>query len=278
MSTSRIQYNGITIEDTTSFRVTEMSGHDTPPVRTSSDILTAQDGGNVWEQKYNMRTISIIGTIFGTSVSDYFTKRREITNAFSINDTNLLTIRLWDSTERVITAYVQEPIDIVDKTGESDHAPYRVQLLCPNPFFTDTTTNTYNLTFPTGGGFPVPSVVPTPVGGTSGNNVIITNSGDVSAYPVITISNTCQNPTITNRTTGEYITFTTTLVDGESISAYHTSQGLFYTKSDGTNLMSVKTGTLPLIQVGVNDMYFTATSGSTTTTAQISYVNNYLTA
>jgi hypothetical protein len=271
----RLQYNGLTIEPDTGYTVTRQSGCDGIDVRTSKDVLTGADGGNIWEQKYNMRTIGIEGLIFGETASDYFTLKRAFSNAMAINTNNELVIRVWDSTERSIQAYIKSTPMIVDETGKTNYARYRVEFECPNPFFTDTSPTEYSTGLATGGGFPVPMPVESPVGGVDGNEVTIINSGDVAAYATMQITGTVQNPSVRNTSTGEFFTITGTFVTGDVITVAKTN-GNFSVLKNGSSIIDDFSGTFFPIAVGTNIIRFTALEYNSSALLTINYSNHYI--
>ncbi len=92
-----------------------------------------------------------------------------------------------------------------------------LQFHATDPFFYSTPTSapSCGLGTPTGGfGFPFPSSSGFPLsfgGGTGGNSVTCTNTGDVECYPILYITGPVTYPSITNLTTGETVAFALTM-------------------------------------------------------------------
>jgi hypothetical protein len=281
MNPFSIEYNGLVIDSDSKYRVSKLEGVDGLNIRMSEDPITGGDGGNIWAQKYDMRTIVFEGIIKGDDVVDFFLQRRAFVKAFAINTNNLLKITMWDGTIRQIYAKVINSPMIVNTNGRTTFTNYHVELKAPFPFFTGdvaTTQRSATAYLISKVGFPIPNPIPTPLTGSSENKVTLANNGDFINYPSIRISNAVSNPSLLNTTSGVGFSIDTTLVDGEYIDIYYDQNGLFVYKNDGTNLMSSFKGKLPSMLLGNNDFIFTASSYSATSQLTITYSDIFISA
>ncbi len=277
MSDFAIEYNGLTINETSGYIIREADGLDDIPIRTSQFNLTGADGGVVDAQKYGMRIIGLRGTVVGSSVSDYFTKKANLLRAFSINPSDdTLTVTNWNSVSRSISAKVLQQPRIVLKTGEVSFADFSMVLIANDPFWSATSATTYTIDLSEGGGTPVASPVPSPVGSGTADRVTVVNGGDVAIYADYEITGACVNPTITNTTTGESFQITGTFVGSDVLSITWTQAGLSVLKN-GSNYMQYFTGTFFKLAVGNNIVRFTSSTHYSGTGCTISIYNKYFT-
>jgi len=277
MSDFAIEYNGLTINETSGYIIREADGLDDIPIRTSQFNLTGADGGVVDAQKYGMRIIGLRGTVVGSSVSDYFTKKANLLRAFSINPSDdTLTVTNWNSVSRSISAKVLQQPRIVLKTGEVSFADFSMVLIANDPFWGSTAADNYTVNLSKGGGTPVASPVPSPVGGGTSDRVTVVNGGDVAGYGDFTITGACVNPTVTNTTTGESFQITGTFTAVDILRIYFDNTGLHVLRN-GSNYMSYFTGTFFDIGVGNNIIRFTSGTYYSGTQLSIDYYNKYFT-
>jgi len=278
MNPFAITYNGLTIDyNDPSFTATILDGVEGIPIRVSEDLLTGGHGGNIWAQKYDMRTIALEGTVKGTNIDNYFSKKNELVNAFAINDNNVLEVTMWDGTKRTITAYVIDPPMIPHRNGRITFNNYRVELKCPYPFWGDDTVQSLSVGLRDSVGFPLPAPLAMPLLGSSENILIINNQGKVEAYPTYRISNAVTNPTVTNMTNGQSFTIETTLIDGEYIDVYVDQDGAFIIKNDGSNYRELFIGEIPIMALGNNELRFTAQNYSATALLEVTFTSKYIT-
>jgi hypothetical protein len=272
----KLEYNGITIDVSSQYRITKQEGLDGIPIRISEDPITNKDGGNIWNQKYAMRTMSFEGYMWGYSPSDFMTKRRALNKAFSINTENMLRVTMWDGSVKRIPAKIVEQPMIVDVSGKVDQTNFRVELKAEDPFFLADNEQEITLVLESEIGFPVPMPVPSPITGSGGNIGTINNLGDVANVARYRIKNTVTNPTVTNMANGQYFTIQTSLVDSEYIDVYIDQGNLYITKNDGSNYMEYLKGQMPEIISGNNDLMFTANEYSATAEVEVTFSSKFL--
>jgi len=276
MSTFRIQYNGLTIDSDSKFRINQAEGLDGINVRTSSDLLVANNGGNIWKQNYDFRNIAFNGTVQGDDAEDFFNQITLLTESFAISDEDLyLTIRLWDNTEKSIKAKVTLTPQIIHVVGRVNYATFRVELQCPEIYFSDEEATIYTTGVSTSSGYPVASNVPTPVGVLSGGQVTVVNSGSVPTTALIHIDGLVTNATILNSTTGKSFTINTTITAGNRVTLYQDNTGL-YVLNGTANYYQYFVGEFFDFRVGSNEIRFSASSSDSNALLTIEFKNKYL--
>lgn len=274
---TRLQYNGLTIDPTSKYSIYLLEGLDGLDIRTSSDLSTVNDGGFVWLQKYGMRQIAFEGTVSGTDSSDYFIVKRALLSAFSLNTSNILTVRLWDGTERNIVAYVVQQPQTKFEVGRTMFTRFRIELLCPDPFFSDVNIISINFLPPVISGFSVPLIsIPFSLGTVSGGTGVIINAGDIPNYASFRITGACENPIVTNTTTGESFQLFITLLSGEYIDIFREKNNFYITKNGGGNFVSSFAGTFFLLQKGSNTFTFNASTYDSSCSITINFTNKYI--
>jgi len=273
----QFNFNNFTLQVDANHVIDMVDGLDGLDVRTSSDPLTGQDGGNIWAQNYAMRTITIGGSLFSTDFTSYYVLRDQLLNAFTIKvGRQLLTITRPDGVQKLIYAKVNGRVQLQETSGEVMEAKFQILLTCENPFLIDTVTQTGSALITSGSGTPILSVVPTPMIQMQGNEVIITNNGDVAGYANMTIYGNITNATVTKMQTGEHFTITDTLVDGETVNLYKNTQGLFVVNNLSGNAFSTFGGVFFTIEPGVNNIRFTAANSDSQALLKVTFNNLYL--
>ena len=270
-----LNYNSFTLENDTYHTIDQLDGIARVDVRRSEDFLTGADGGNIWSRKFGMRILSIGGAIFAPDYSTYYSQRALLQTAFNITNTNnLLTITKSDGTQKTIQAKVVDVPDFKETAGEAISAYYQITMKCENPFFTGTSLVTGTTGPTSGGGTPVPMPVPTPVGNLP-SYASVTNSGDMSVYPTITLLGPVSYPVIVNQTTGKTFTLGVDVLAGETITMYYDQTG-FYVLNGSTNYYQYFTGDFPAVIVGGNLFTLGGTGTNANTLLTISFYEAYL--
>jgi hypothetical protein len=277
MSNFTVDYNGLSLGPSTDYSINNAIGLNGLPIRTSESLNTGADGGNIWEQHYDMRSIAFTGKVSAGTVSDYMNAKDDLVSAFSINDSNTLTVQNWNGDSYTITAKVIRSPEIPYDNGQVTMNDYRVELKAEDPFWKGSTAVTGSASLSDEGGTPVSSPVPSPVGTASDNLVSITNNGDVEYYPSITINGSVENPTVTNTTTGESFSFDYDLEAGGSIEVYYQT-GEVFAKKGSADIYENLTGDLFKLATGTNSIRFTADTFSSSASIDITFYPRYLTA
>lgn len=270
-------YNGYTVQNDTSHAINKTSGLNRVPTRVSSDVLTGGHGGNIWEEKYDMRPITIGGTLFGSTLATYFARWNTFSAAFACDNTSrVLTVTRGDGVVKYINCKVVDLPSFVESEGDWATATFEVLLKAEDPFFY-TANQTFTMTLSaTGGGVPISAPIASPIGSGVTTNLILNNQGNVSTYASFTFTGACSTPTITNATTSQSMTLAT-MVASDIIQVYRDTQGLHVLRNGVTDFTALVSGDLPIIQSGLNVLTFTAGTYSATASVAVVYNDKFLT-
>lgn len=247
------------------------------PIRTSSQVITGRDGSIIWKQLYNSRTITIGGYIIGSSASDYYEAWRNLVSAFAISDSSvILEITLPNGEIRYIECKTLSLPTITEEEGQIYTGSFQVILQAENPYYRDA-FSTSTLYASSASGFPVATVIPTPLGGISLNTVNINITGEYGSYPSYIINPTITNPRVTNQTTGEsfQIEMDISLATGPIYVSFD-QYGKHVGTSTSQNMYNQYfTGTYFRLQKGNNNIVFTGADVSGAS-LELTYANNYI--
>ena len=268
----QITYNGTTLD--THFVVNQLDLSDLP-IRTSSQVLTGLNGGVIWNRLYNMKTITIGGSLWGSSASDYYGAWRTLNSLFNIGDQTAKTLSIFLDTgeTRNINCKVIDMPAIGETEGEQYTATFQVILQAENPYFTDTTQTSIVTPF-VASGFPLSAPLSMPLGGSLATSTPIIITGDQSGYPVFTINPTVTNPVITNQSTGDTWSLQTTVnATTGPIQVWQDQQGLHVGSLN--QYVQYFTGNMFKLPQGTNIISFSG-ANITNSTLNISYWNEYV--
>lgn len=267
-----IEYNGVTLLPENGYTITAVDGLSGLPIRASEEFLANAHGGRVYTTLYGMRTIAIEGVIHGTSVQDYFDKRRALDTAFaSAGD---MTITNWNGDIRVVEVKVIQPPMIREQSGNVTRAEFRVQVRSGDPFLLAEDTTEYRLDVAGVTGTPIPTAVPLAIEGDS-NILTINNSGDVAYIPEIRIYGNISTPAITNMTTGESYRIDNDVTGTNYVSVSWGNDGITVMLNGVTDWISYLKGEPLELAQGANSLALQG-SGSPTGYAIIYARNRYL--
>lgn len=282
MSTFSVVYNGITIQPGSNYTIEEIEGIFDTPIRTSSNDLTGVDGGNVWAQNFGMKPIAFNGKIFASDYGSFYGAISAFIQAFVFDRENLsreLVISLPNGSVRTIDAkvLVAPKIKLVNTLAGVYTADYSISLICENPFYRDNTLTEYTTGLSQGGGAPIPTPVPAPLGGAGGGSVVVVNNGDEAYYPEIQILGPCLNPVVRNSTLGLQFQINKQILSGEIVTITRTTRGITVTSNIGGNYYQYFIGGLFTIDSGNNTIVFSASGYDANALLTIISGNNYKT-
>lgn len=204
----KIEINGLEIGYQTIYKLqSPVEGFDTPPIRTSQQNYSGDDGGVVTGQFYGPRLITLTGFMFFGTCAEHEEARRAMQAALPIRTELPVTITTFSGAQYITTVRVlglQMPITDPKRTV------YKIDLIAEDPNFYSNILQTVVIPLSEGGGFILPVVLPAIFGGGT-SPTVVTNSGAVAVEPVFEITGESTNPVITNVDTGEFVGFNLTL-------------------------------------------------------------------
>lgn len=228
----------------------------------------------------NSRSINLV--IAFKDGSDLVNRKQQIYNVFPLKDHGTLYYYEADI-ERKINYYVEN----VTLTRKANYIYATINLLCPSPYFMDSTETiatlqnwdkllTFPLEIPDGTGIEFGSK-------NESTSIEIENNSHIAYGLTITFiaNGTVVNPSLRNTRTNEIMTLNYTLELGEQIvvNTYNNEKSITHIDSEGneTNITNSLVFGTKFLQApnGVNKYVTSATSGSSDLDCSISYYNYY---
>lgn len=189
-----------------------LSGLTAPDIRTGDGLYAGVDGGYVSSQLYGFRTIVLQGFYIGDSCEEADQLRSDLMAKLHIRYLYPVFIKTFSGRNYFVEGYIS---DIKSDVTNPRSGEFQISILCPDPIIYDggdgmtTDSSWVEVVFykEQGGGFTIPYEVP--VTWSSGQTTTVVNSGDVDAYPIITLKGKVHDAKIRNLTTGEFILLNT---------------------------------------------------------------------
>lgn len=244
-----------------------------PNIRSATGVNQGRDGSWVSRQLYEGRYISFQGRIFGGEPIDVENKRRELVSVLQRKKLKLRIIT-YAGMEFVTEVFVmanQMPIN-----RELNIVKWKIDLLSEDPLFYDNSAGELLATIGKvmDGGFDIPFDIPFNISA-GGEPSVVTNSGNETVYPIITISTPATNPKLINRATNEFMQVMTTVLDGDKLiidmrnkTITHNGLNIYSLQRDGSTFF----GLIP----GVNVMEIQSDIASENSKAEVRYQSGFL--
>lgn len=244
-----------------------------PNIRSATGVNQGRDGSWVSRQLYEGRYISFQGRIFGGEPIDVENKRRELVSVLQRKKLKLRIIT-YAGMEFITEVFVmanQMPIN-----RELNIVKWKIDLLSEDPLFYDNSVGELLATVGKvmDGGFDIPFDIPFNISA-GGEPSVVTNSGNETVYPIITISTPATNPKLINRATNEFMQVMTTVLDGDKLiidmrnkTITHNGLNIYALQRDGSKFF----GLVP----GVNVMEIQSDIASENSKAEVRYKSGFL--
>jgi hypothetical protein len=272
-----LEYNNIIIDGSrVDIIANELSGTQGVEVRTSSDMNTIYNGGQIYKQLSGMRVISLSFSLSGNDAGDYFAIQSEILTAFSHSATDkTLTLTRWDGVSRQIQAHVVTEPDIQERGGYTTFSTTQVQLACPDVYFESDSLQTITLSGASQGGAPIPAPIPMPLLQLGDNDGSIMNDGNAEWFPVIRFDGELTSPVLTNLSTGVSLQINTNIQLGDFVDAFYTQKSPYILYNSTVPYFNNVVGRIPLVTVGNNVFRLTTGSASDSGSVTVTYRSTY---
>lgn len=201
------------------FIILGVTGLGPADIRTSSFLFSGRSGGEVTDQFYGFRNLSITGEIGSNDMTleQHKADRQALLNALPIGST--IPVYLTDfagDTYKIEANVIDAKVEYKRRGYRSD---FLIQLTAGDPYFYSTDggdEQSANVTRVAEGGYVTPYILPV-IWEAGGAPTIVTNSGDGNYYPVITLNDEALNPIITNQATGESFGLNLSMLDGDEV-------------------------------------------------------------
>lgn len=199
--------------------LTDLSGFDSPDVRESADDLVQQDGGIHGDFFYGRRPITLSGIILNPSSADdrnqKWTKLQRASNAMRADA--VLSWQLAGGEQQFMSVRRQQPL----RLSGGWQKEFQLSMVAADPRVYSQALNSNNVNLSGGGGsggfaFDASFSLAFGLAVVSGQ-MMLTNAGDFTTYPVFVITGPVTNPTIQNFTLGRTLYLTYSLAAGEQL-------------------------------------------------------------
>lgn len=197
-----------------------------PSIRQSENPLQNRHGIVDGFSYYGSRVITLTGKVIGSTQATRKTLEENLRAIFQLDavqtgdDPSYYTLYMVDEDgeEKQMAVKVSTGIEFSKEAGNPYIRDFIVSLKARNPVWLsqDLYTETVNQGKPSAS-LTLPTTLPIVFGSTFINEGTITNGGNFGTFPVITITGSGENPTITNVTTNQSLTINVTLVEGDEL-------------------------------------------------------------
>lgn len=272
-----ITCNGLTMGTIDSgYILGDLNGFDNPQLRLNIKENGNRHGAKFGSAFYGPRTMTIEGEIWGSSPSDYESKRRDLEKAFTIlNGLQSVKFETRGGLKVKADCILNTPINIPYNKGKVTRGPFRIELVAPYPFFLSEATMVNTIYVFAGGGAEIPLEIPMDFVESASSSLNINNAGNVEAYPMIKIYGVIENPTIRNNTSGKQLSLTYDL-DAETKNITIDTITETVARENGLNLFAYASGDFFTLKTGINNMVLSASTFGAGARADIIYNYHYL--
>jgi len=260
------------------------------PMHRLSERGPLQNGITDRGYRLDPRPVRLVLEINASTQSSWESKRRSLLQIFKPSNSEVINLVLGLETRTYyLDCHYIANLDMPSSSQFGWTQKVVVELLAPDPTWYDPTMNVTSFSASDGADTcEIPMEVPTTIGGATINtSSIITNSGDVSSYPIIKLIGPITNPVITNGTTGDTLEFPALTIGGGDYYEIDCRYGYKTVEDqDGVNQISelsddsdIATFALeasPTVDNGENDISIYGSSASSSTSIEIRYYTRYI--
>lgn len=269
---------GVTISTdfSTGYIFTQLEGFEYPEVAVEVNDRGDYHGAVLGNYVYRERNFVISGMVYGTTVSNFASRRRALEQAFALyGGVQTMTITTKDSLSLRASVIVRAKFTQPYQKGSGIFCNFIATIVAVYPFIEAASATTTSLSVFSGGGGAIPAEIPFSLGVGGSGTVSITNNGNGQAYPTITITGPIQNPSLQNTTTGLTLSISKTLSTSTDTIVLD-----FYNRTalqDGiTNILSSISGSWWVLEPGANSVKLTASSSGAGAAASLVHRDSYL--
>lgn len=260
-----------------------ISGLAQADIRTGDGLYAGVDGGYVSSQLYGMRTITFTGFYLPDSCAKADELRVRLLTELHIRYLYPIFIKTFAGNNYFTEGYLT---DIKADINGPRANEFQLTFLCPDPIIYDggdgvnSDSAWMEQTFyaPGAGGFEIKYTSPVLWEGGEPATVV-NNIGTVNTYPIITLRGNYHNPTITNLTTGDFITISRNISSTDTVTIDMKQRIITLTDSGGnvTSIASDRTITSSwwYLIPGENKIQLTTTDVSDTDYGMIKYKQGF---
>ena len=255
------------------------SGFSEIPIDHQLSKAPYQDGKTYIDTLFDPRILTVEFLIKGDNRQEVFDRRLTVTKQF--NPKLGVGKIIWEQEDGTTYHLDCIPYTPIFPDGQAQNKWYQVvivQFLAPDPFWYDP-TQIQQIMVGFSGGFSLPFSFPINFG-TVGTQIDVSNSGNVSTPVIIYLYGEVVDPVITNTTTGEAITISQTVSDGDILiinTAFGEKSSLLLSGGVYTNAFEYidPDSTFWKLEPGSNTISYSVTSEGANAACRVYYFHRY---
>lgn len=235
-----------------------------------------QDGSTPIDTLLEPRVLPIEVSILANDKEEVYQYRQQLSRVFNPKLNGRLRYEYKGGVKEVECLIDQAPVYPTGRENRGNRFQrVLLTLICPNPFWLDEVINEEPMEAFIGL-FEFPLEFPTEMGA-QGDKRILTNIGDVETPVKITFNGPAVNPVVRNNTTGQFIKVNRTLGVGDTL-VIDTTFGNKRVEINGQNVFNWidLDSEFWSLQVGDNEIEYTADSGRDEATLMLEWRNRYV--
>jgi hypothetical protein len=255
-----------------------LDGRFSPPVNVQSIATPLQDGGVYLGSRFESRTLTLNGYIFGANRGEVRSNFRLLSSALNAkNGEKTFRVITDDAVTRDITCiHTGDFSGTESTTGRVVFQPVSLTFFATDPFWTDSADQT--LTFTAGeesGWFPLFfDLAASDIYSTA----TIDNDGDIEAWPIWVITGPASDIVLRNLTTGDYWSWSETLATGAILTIDTRPGHKSVLDQTGNSQMWAMDGEFWQFSTGKTNVRVELNGADSTTAVSLSYRQRYLSA
>lgn len=241
----------------------EFDGFEYADVRESIDDVAGPYGSVYINSKFGRRRVSIQGDLVS---SDVYSKRRLLSKA--LRQTGVMKLVKFTTYDDLHLQFECEVVKVLNPYTHKIHT-FLIEMIAPDWRFYSQTESSYDVGQTiVQGGASIPTPIPMPIGLSVSSSTdvsnIITNNGNETTDPIITITGPGTDFLVRNEATEQEFTLETTLVGGDEVVIDVKRRTVVL--NGVTNLYGSLVGDLWSLIPGQNELRFLVSSGLTVDT------------
>lgn len=269
--------NNLTLGSVASgYYFTKLAGFEFPELRIDIKDRGNYDGARLGTYNYGRRIMSVEGELWGSTATDYESKRRALQLALGIsNGLTTLTINTKSGLTLEASVILNVQLGAEYQKGNIIFGSFRIEFVAPYPFLLSSTSTNTQVDPYTGGGGAIPSAIPFSLGVGGSGAETINNAGNGTEYPTIKIYGSIENPSMQNTTTGKQFSLSynlSTSTDYIEIDTYNQTVLL----NGVTNIRQYFSGDFITLEAGDNEIKLTSASYDSNAHAIVTHKDSYL--
>lgn len=243
----------------------------------SVNELLSRHGAKLGNVTYSQKRLTLTFLVVGSTLTEMLDRRNTLIQYLSADpyeedDTHKWSFTLADGKRLYIDA-VTKSLQTGAVARDTFATTIRVTLESFYPFFLSEQQYQVSMNVTQGGGLAVPLEVPADMTAGSSGYKLVTNGGNIFAYPTIKFIGTLTNPVLTDVDTGKVLQFPTLSLADDTEYVIVDTFNRTVVDQDGNNVLDEMSGDFLVIKAGQNN--FSLVTDTSTEDGQVIFTYNY---